>query len=143
LGRIYTHISITHPTSHIPFVKICNNILQALHSETENVTNIKIAIAIISCIIKKPIAIFPYRLSISHLSDTSFIITIVLLNVIAIAINIDVILSNPSNQQIQNPIIDVKTTCHIPVIVATLPTSLIILGLSHSQTINKRITTHI
>ncbi|MDD3663438.1 MAG: hypothetical protein PHT84_06315 [Candidatus Pacebacteria bacterium] len=77
------------------------------------------------------------------MSDNSFIITIVLLKAIATEINADVIKSNPNNRQIQSPIAEVNTTCQIPVIVATLPTSLIILGFNHKPTINSKITTPI
>jgi len=67
----------------------------------------------------------------------------VLLKAIATEINADVIKSNHNNRQIQKPIADVNITCQIPVIVATLPTSLMILGFNHRPTINNKITTPI
>jgi len=46
-----------------------------------------------------------------------------------------------SNQSIPKPMIEVNMTCPIPVILETLPTSRIILGLRCNPTINSKIAT--
>gem|GEM_PF-2759535 len=98
--------------------------------------HIKINIAIISWTISIHSAIFPYFVPLSHLSDMSLTIIIVLLKVSATAIKIETKTENPSRSEIKNHIRLVKRTCPIPAIAATLPTSLIIEGLSPSPTIN-------
>ena len=98
---------------------------------------IKIIIATKSWIIKNPIEIFPYNAPISSLSDKSFMMIIVLLNVKAIATYIEIIVEKPINLHMKNPINEVNITWPIPVTEETLPTSFITLGLKLKPTIKR------
>jgi hypothetical protein len=111
------------------------------HPIEETIIN-KIA-AIIFCTITNHVAIFQYIDHISHLSDMSFIIIIVLLNVIAIAIYAHSMFVNHNVFTIKYHITDVKMTCQIHVTREALPVSLIILALSHIHTIKRSRDIHI
>ena len=64
-------------------------------------------------------------------------IIIVLLNVRATAIYIEVMVEKPNHWPMKNPIIEVNITWPTPVTKETLPTSFIILGFKFNPTINK------
>jgi len=134
-GKIYTHIATVHATSQNPFTIIWNNIVDVSHHQLHSVININITIATTSWTIKNHIDIFPYNVLRSPLSERSFIITMVLLKVIAIAIYAEVMLSNPKIKHSQNQIIEVKITCQIPVNNDVFPTSFNVLGFILSPTI--------
>ena len=105
--------------------------------EKEEITINKI-IAKMSWTNKNPIEIFPYNFSISFLSDSSFMMMIVLLNVKAIAMYRETNGENPRKMLIRKPIREVKIICPTPVIRETFPTSLIIFGLRLIPTIKSR-----
>ena len=107
----------------------------------EDDINISINIATMSCTIRNPIAILPYNVSTSPLSDNSFSIIIVLLNVSAIAMYIAGIVANPKVFIIKNPITDVNIICPIPVISAIFPTSFTAFGFRCNPTMNSSIAT--
>ena len=92
-------------------------------------TIIKRIITKMSCTNKKPIEIFPYNFSVSLLSDRSFRIMIVLLNVRAIAMYAETIMGKPSSLLMRKPIREVNTICPIPVTKETFPTSFMTFGL--------------
>jgi hypothetical protein len=142
-GNIYIPISIAViiSTNHLSIdIDNVDTIFSHIHNDD---TIIKSIAATMSCTMRNHIAIFPYMDQVSHLSEISFIIIIVLLNVIDIAIYRDSILLNHNNFTIKNPIIDVKKTCQSHVINDTLPVSLIILAFNHIPTINSNKDIHI
>src|SRR3989344_5406021 len=87
---------------------------------------------------KNPIEILPYNFSRSPLSESNFIIMIVLLKVKAMEMYKAGIISNPRNLAMKKPIKEVKTTCPIPVINDAFPTSFMTFGFKLRPTMNRR-----
>ncbi len=83
---MYIHISIAVNISTNHFNIHTDNAHNIFSQTPKDDTNISNIAATISCTIKNHIAILPYTDHVSHLSEISFMIIIVLLNVMAIAI---------------------------------------------------------
>lgn len=75
-----------------------------------------------SCTIRKPIAIFPCSVSSSFLSVRSFTMIMVLLNVSATAMYMLAVIGSPKVRASMKPIALVKSTCPTPVYTLISPT---------------------
>ncbi len=138
LGRMCILINMNPTIEASPMMIECRGISLGFSPPEEEDIIINRAITKMSCTNRKPIDIFPYSLSMSFLSDRSFIIMIVLLNVKAIAIYMDEIVEKPRSLLMKKPIREVKMICPMPVTRETFPTSFMTFGLRLIPTMKRR-----